>query len=152
MARRLEAIAGVEAAALGRDLMTARGDVAGRPVSDLVEADFKEFNLAGNRVGIAEIEAIDVAPLLARRQQFLQELRRVKDEKGLLQAILLVTDIGRKGSHVWFAGDRRDVLEQALGQPLIDDGTYIEGCMSRKKQVVPPLDRAFVSARPRPTP
>lgn len=152
MARRLEAIAGVEAAALGRDLMTARGDVAGRPVSDLVEADFKEFNLAGNRVGIAEIEAINVAPLLARRQQFLQELRRVKDEKGLLQAILLVTDIGRKGSHVWFAGDRRDVLEQALGQPLIDDGTYIEGCMSRKKQVVPPLDRAFVSARPRPTP
>lgn len=42
---------------------------------------------------------------------------------------------------MWFAGDRRDLLEQALGRPLIDDGTYIEGCMSRKKQVVPPRDR-----------
>lgn len=81
MARRLEAIAGVEAAALGRDLMTARGDVAGRPASDLVEGDFKEFNLAGNRVGIAQIEVLDAAPLLARRPELLRELRRVRDEK-----------------------------------------------------------------------
>jgi manganese-dependent inorganic pyrophosphatase len=146
MARRLEAVAGVDAAALGRDLMAARGDVAGRSVTDLVEADFKEFDLAGNRVGIAQVEALDVAPLLARRQEFLEELRRVRKEKHLLQVILLVTDIGKKGSHIWFAGDRRDVLEQALGRRLIDDGTYLEGCMSRKKQVVPPLEEAFVDA------
>jgi manganese-dependent inorganic pyrophosphatase len=146
MARRLEAVAGVDAAALGRDLMAARGDVAGRSVTDLVEADFKEFDLAGNRVGIAQVEALDVAPLLARRQEFLEELRRVRKEKHLLQVILLVTDIGKKGSHIWFAGDRRDVLEQALGRRLIDDGAYLEGCMSRKKQVVPPLEEAFVDA------
>jgi manganese-dependent inorganic pyrophosphatase len=146
IARRLEEVAGVDAVSLGRDLMTARGDVARRSVTDLVEADFKEFDLAGNRVGIAQIEALDVEPLLARRHEFLEELRRVREEKGLLQVILMVTDIGRKGSHIWFAGDRREVVEQALGQPLIESGTYVDGCMSRKKQVVPPLEQAFASA------
>lgn len=147
MARRLEVIAGVDAAALGRDLMAARGDVSGRSATDLIEADFKEFELAGNRIGIAQIETLDAAPLLARRREFMEELRRVRQEKRLLQAILLLTDIGKKGSHFWFAGERRDVVERALGRPLVDDAAYLEGCMSRKKQVVPPLERAFVAAR-----
>jgi len=146
VARRLEAIAGVEAAALGRDLMAARGNVAGRSVTDLVEADFKEFDFAGHRVGIAQIEIPDAGAIVARRLEFLEELRRVRNAKGLLQVILLVTDIGRQGSHVWFAGDRREIAEQALGRPLVDEGTYLEGCMSRKKQVVPAFEQAFASA------
>lgn len=147
VARRLEAIAGVDAVVLGRELLAARGDLAARPAADLVEADFKEFELGGQRVGIAQIETPDARPLLGRRAEFLDELRRVREKKGLVQVILLLTDIGRKGSHVWFAGDRRDLVEQALGQPLVDDATWIAGCMSRKKQVVPPLEEAFVAAR-----
>jgi manganese-dependent inorganic pyrophosphatase len=145
-ARRLEALAGVDAASLGRDLMSARGDVAGRSATDLVEADFKEFDLAGQRIGIAQIEIPDAAPLLPRRHELVEELRRVRDGKRLLQAILMVTDIGKQGSHLWFTGERRDVFERALGVRLVDDGTYLAGCMSRKKQVVPPLERAFVEA------
>jgi manganese-dependent inorganic pyrophosphatase len=146
MARRLEAIAGVDAVTLGHELMEARGDLAARSASDIIDADFKEFDLAGHQVGIAQVEAPDVSRILARRTEFLDQLRRVRDERRLLQAILLVTDIGRRGSHVWFAGDRREVLEQALGQPLVDDGMYVDGCMSRKKQVVPPLEQAFARA------
>jgi len=146
VAARLASIAGLDTASLGRDLMAARGDLASRPAREIVEEDFKEFDFAGTRVGIGQVEALDVAPLLARRAEFLDELRRVKEAKGLLQVLLLVTDIGRKGSHVWFAGDRRDVLERALGQPLVEDGMFLEGCMSRKKQVVPPLEKAFAAA------
>lgn len=145
VARRLEAIAGVEAAALGRDLIAARGDVTGRSARDLVESDFKEFTFGGHRVGIAQVEAPDVTPLLSRREEFLSELRRVSAEKGLRQVILMVTDIGRKGSYLWFAGERGDLLERAMGRPLIEGGMYVEGCMSRKKQVVPPLEQAFAT-------
>ena len=63
--------------------------------------------------------------------------------KGLELALLLVTDIGRKGSHVWGVGDRLEVVERALGVRFVDGAAYLDGCMSRKKQVVPPLERAF---------
>ena len=46
----------------------------------------------------------------------------------------------------------RDVLEEAPGRPLIDDGTDIAGCMSREEPVVLPLDRAFAKAQPAATP
>jgi manganese-dependent inorganic pyrophosphatase len=147
MARRLAQLAGVDAEALGRDLLQARSDVTGRSVEDLVEADFKEFELAGRRVGIAQIETLDAAPLVARRDEFLRELRRVRERKGLLQVLLLVTDIGKRGSHVWFAGDRRDIAERAFGARFADDALYLDGCMSRKKQVVPPLEQAFAQER-----
>lgn len=146
MARQLEAIAGVDSLALGNELMAARGDILARSARELVEADFKEFELAGRRIGIGQVEALDVAPLLARRPEFFEELRRIKEQRDLLQVILMLTDITRKGSHIWFVGDRRDVLEQALGRPLVDDAAYIDGCMSRKKQVVPPLEQALVRA------
>jgi manganese-dependent inorganic pyrophosphatase len=136
----------VDIATLGQDLMRARGDLALRPAADIVDADFKEFDLAGHRVGIGQVEAVEVAPLVARRGEFMQALDRVRSEKGLLQVVMLVTDITHRGSHVWAVGDRRDVLEQALGQPLVDGAMYVEGCMSRKKQVVPPLEQAFARA------
>jgi manganese-dependent inorganic pyrophosphatase len=146
IAQRLEAISGLEASTFGRELMAARGDVTRRSVRDLIESDFKEFTFTGNRVGIAKIESPDVKSLLPRRQEFLEELRRVRAEKTLLQVILLLTDIGRKGSYVWFAGDRADVLERALGRPLIEGAAYVEDWMSRKKQVVPLLKRAFANS------
>lgn len=146
IARQLEGIAGIDALALGRDLLAARGDVARRSAADLIESDFKEFTFAGQRIGIGQVETPDASPLLARRGEFLQELRRVRAEKGLVLVILLVTDIGRKGSHLWFAGERGDVVGQALGQPLVDGAAYLDGCMSRKKQVVPPLEQAFAQA------
>ena len=143
MAGRLAAIAGVDAVTLGQELLAARGDAAGRSAADLVDADFKEFDLAGHRVGIGQIEASDTRPLVARRQELVDELRRVGLAKGHELTLLVVTDIGAKGSHLWVAGDRSGVVEQAFGRPLVDGGVYLDGCMSRKKQVVPPLERAF---------
>jgi len=143
MARRLEAIAGVDATELGRALMTARGDVAARTAADLVEADFKEFDMAGHRVGIGQIEVPDAAPLVARRQELAAELGRVGAEKGLALVMLLVTDITRKGSHLWCAGGLLEAVERAFGTRLVDGAVYLDGCMSRKKQVVPPLEQAL---------
>ena len=62
MARRLAAIAGVDAATLGDDLMRARGDLSLRPAADIIDADFKEFDLAGHRIGIAQVEASTARP------------------------------------------------------------------------------------------
>lgn len=143
MARRLAAVAGLEPVAFGRDLLAARGDVSSRAAADLVDADFKEFEMAGHRVGIAQIEVPDAAPLVARRQEFVDELRRVRTTRGLDLALLLVTDIGRQGSHVWCAGDGLDAVERAFGLRLGEGGAWLAGCMSRKKQVVPPLERAM---------
>lgn len=143
MAPRLAALAGVEVSEFGAELMNARGDIATRSARDLIAADFKVFNFAVHRVGIAQVEAPDARPLVMRRTELLEAMRRVKDEQNLRQVILLGTDISRKGSHLWTVGERRDVVERAFHCQLTDEGAFLEGCMSRKKQVVPVLEAAF---------
>jgi manganese-dependent inorganic pyrophosphatase len=60
--------------------------------------------------------------------------------------ILVGTDITRKGSYLWITGDFRDVVERAFDHQFTDDGIFLEGCMSRKKQIVPVLETAFATA------
>jgi len=145
MVRRLAIAAGVDATLVGAELLAARGDLAARSVADLVDSDFKEFDFAGHRVGIAQVEALDVSSLVARRLEALAELARVRERRGLELVLLLVTDIGRKGSHVWSAGDHQAVVDHALGCSAGEDEAWVAGCMSRKKQVVPALEEAFAA-------
>jgi manganese-dependent inorganic pyrophosphatase len=142
----LAALAGVDVGTFGAELMSARGDVATRSARDLIDADFKAFNFSGHRVGIAQVEVPDARPLAARSAELLEAMRCVKEEQKLKLVILIGTDITRKGSYLWITGDFRDVVERAFDQKFSDDGIFLEGCMSRKKQIVPVLETAFTAA------
>ena len=149
MVPRLAALARVDVAEFGAALMAARGDIATRSAQDLVEADFKAFTFSGHPVGIAQVEVPDAGPLAARHEELRSALHQVKDKKHLHLVILIGTDILRKGSYLWAVGEIRHVVEQAFHCALSDQGVVIEGCMSRKKQVVPVLETAF-AANPTP--
>lgn len=149
MVARLAALAGVDAAAFGAELLRARGDIAALPARELIEADFKTFTFAGHRMGIAQVEAPNARSLVARRVELLDAMRQVMKERQLEEVILIGTDIGRKGSYLWQAGALREVVERAFGCPITDAGTFLEGCMSRKKQVVPVLEETFAGSPPR---
>jgi manganese-dependent inorganic pyrophosphatase len=143
MVPRLAALAGVDPDTFSAELIHARGDVAARAARDLIASDFKTFNFAGHLVGIAQVEAPDAQPLVARRTEMLEAMRRVIDEQNLRLVILMATDIARKGSYLWAIGELREGVERALGRQITDEGTFLEGFMSRKKQLVPLLQEAF---------
>jgi manganese-dependent inorganic pyrophosphatase len=145
MAPRLAALAGVDVAEFGAELMAARGDIETRSARDLVEADFKAFNFSGNRVGIAQVEVPDTRLLVTRHTELLEAMRQVKVEQNLCLVILIGTDIARKGSYLWGVGEVSDVVGRAFKCVLSDEGTFLEGLMSRKKQIVPVLEAAFAN-------
>lgn len=147
MAHRLAELAGVGVEAFGAELMAARGSIAGLPAAQLLDSDLKFFDFAGHRVGIAQIEVPDATPLLARRDELLVALRARCEADGLSLMLLMLTDIGRRGSHFWAVGEHADTLAKALGQsPDPDGGTWMPGWMSRKKQLVPSLEHALTQA------
>ena len=143
MAPRLAELAGVDVASFGADLMSARGDIATRSAADLIEADFKAFNFGGHRVGIAQVEVPDAGPLAMRHAELLSAMEREKEAQNLALLILVGTDSGRKGSYLWAVGEKRDAAERAFHCQLSEAGAFLVGIMSRKKQVVPTLEKEF---------
>ncbi len=142
-AAELAAIAGInDIAALGMELFTAKSAVKGVSAHDLIMRDFKDFNMSGHKVGIGQLELVDIAILEDRIPELVEELGKMKAE-GRHTAMLLLTDIMKEGSALLMASDAPAKVAGAWGKTLGEGNVWLEGVMSRKKQVVPNLEAAF---------
>jgi manganese-dependent inorganic pyrophosphatase len=136
----LAEIAGIEDyKALGMEMFKVKSAVEGTPIRDLVLRDFKDFNMHGNKVGIGQLEVIDLAVFDEMKEGFLADMTALKAEGERHSVMLLLTDIMKEGSEVLVVSDNADLTEKAYGKATVDSKVWIDGIMSRKKQVVPPL-------------
>ncbi|MDO5532847.1 manganese-dependent inorganic pyrophosphatase [Sutterella sp.] len=142
-AAELAEIAGVaDIKALGMELFTAKSAVKGVAARDLILRDFKDFTMSGKKIGIGQLELVDLSLLEDRFAELLEDLGRMKAE-GRHTAMLLVTDIMKEGSVLLMASDDPAKVASAWGKTLGEGNLWLEGVMSRKKQVVPNLEKVF---------
>ena len=141
-AEELAKIAGIEdLQALGMELFTAKSAVAGVAPRALICRDFKDFNMSGAKVGVGQLELVDLAIIEDRIPELLEELAVMKGE-GRHTAMLLLTDIMKEGARLLMASYEPAKIAAAFGAELADK-IWLPGVMSRKKQVVPALEAAF---------
>lgn len=140
----LAKIAGVaDYKTLGMDMFKVKSAVDGTPVRELVFRDYKDFNMSGTKVGIGQLEVIDLSMLDAIKGDLLEDIKKVKAEKGNHSVFLLLTDIMKEGSEMLIASDNPAVVEKAFGVKPEGTSVWLPGVMSRKKQVVPNFEKAF---------
>ena len=139
----LAAIVGVDdVVALGMEMFKVKSAVDGTPMRDLVFRDYKDFDMNGNKVGIGQLEVVDLSILEAVKDGLREEIARVKGE-GRHSVFLLLTDIMKEGSELLIVSDDPAVVEAAFGVKVDGDTVWLPGVMSRKKQVVPNFEKAF---------
>jgi manganese-dependent inorganic pyrophosphatase len=142
-AEALAKIAGVaDCKALGMEMFKAKSAVEGVSAKDLVSRDFKDFTMNGRKVGIGQIEVLDLSMLGRLKDGLYREIVRVKGE-GRHSVFLMLTDIARGGTEMLFVSDDPSVAEKAFGRKTDGRSVWLDGVMSRKKQVVPSLEKAF---------
>ncbi|WP_448565485.1 manganese-dependent inorganic pyrophosphatase [Thalassotalea ganghwensis] len=140
----LAEIAGIEdPKALGMEMFKVKSAVEGTPVRDLVLRDFKDFDMNGNLVGIGQLEVIDLAIFDNMKEALEADLAALKAEGNRHSVILLLTDIMKEGSEFLVVSDDENLTEKAYGKVTENGRVWIDGVLSRKKQVVPPLQESF---------
>ena len=138
-------IAGIEDfKELGMDMFRVKSAVEGTPIRDLVKRDFKDFNMNGQKVGIGQLEVIDLAVFDDIKDELYADIAELKAEGGRHSVFLLLTDIMKEGSELLVASDSDTLAEQAFGIAPQNGKAWLDGVLSRKKQVVPPLQEAFL--------
>lgn len=128
---------------LGMDMFKVKSAVQGTPVRDLVQRDFKDFNMNGNKVGIGQLEVIDLSVFDDIKAELAADIAALKAEGQRHSVLLLLTDIMKEGSELLVVSDNENLTEQAFGQATTDGKVWLEGVLSRKKQIVPPLQKVF---------
>lgn len=127
--------------ALGLEMFKVKSAVEGTPIRDLVFRDYKDFDMAGSKVGIGQLEVVDLGILDPVKEDLYAEIGKVKAE-GRHSVFLMLTDIMKEGTELLIVSDDPSVVEKAFGKGG-DKSVWLDGVMSRKKQVVPNFEKAF---------
>lgn len=140
----LAEIAGIEDfKALGMEMFKVKSAVEGTPARVLVMRDFKDFNMNGNLVGIGQLEVIDLAVFDDIKADLEADIKALKAEGKRHSVLLLLTDIMKEGSEMLVISDDSELTQKAFGKATVDGKVWLDGVLSRKKQVVPQLQKAF---------
>ena len=143
---KLAKIAGVDdSITFGRELFRIKSDIASRSVRELVTGDVKKFNFSGIKAAVGQIEVMDLKDLASRRASILEEMRKMMDSEKLDMVVMMLTDIMKEASDLLFVGNAAAArgFEKAFGGRIVDNSIYREKLLSRKLQVIPPLDGVF---------
>ncbi len=144
VAEELAKIAGVDdITKFGIEVKSKLSDVSGMTARQIITRDFKDFDMSGKKVGIGQIELVDLSLIESRVDEIYEDLKKLKDEGGYHSVFLMLTDIMKEGTELLAVSDAPEVVEKAFGKKLEGRSVWLDGVMSRKKQVVPPLEKAF---------
>ena len=72
----------------------------------------------------------------------INKLNEIAKIKGYSLIVLMATDIIKEGSELIVSGEE-DYVEKAFNAKVKNNSVYLKGVMSRKKDVVPPLEKVF---------
>ena len=128
---------------LGMEMFKVKSAIEGTPARELVLRDYKDFDMSGNKVGIGQLEVVDLSLLDSVKPALVEDIKALKEEGGRHSVFLLLTDIIKEGTEMLIASDDPSVVEKAFGAAPAGGKVWLDGVMSRKKQVVPNFEKAF---------
>ena len=109
----------------------------------MVGKDFKEFTIGGKTVGIGQITIWDTELVMPVQDEIVAYMNKLIETKGYDMILFMETSIKKEGTLLVCAGNYSKVVEEAFGKPAENGQLYLEGVMSRKKQIVPPVQGAL---------
>ncbi len=142
--KELAEIAGIEDyKALGMEMFIVKSDVLNATPRELCLRDFKDFNMNGSKIGVGQLEVVDLAVFDSMKEDLFAAMKELKEEGERHSVLLLLTDIMQEGSQLLVLSDDPDRIENAFGVKLENDQVWLKGVMSRKKQIIPFLEKQF---------
>ncbi len=128
--------------ALFMEMLKAKSSVAGVPAKDLIFRDYKDFDMNGKKVGIGQIELASLDQVADIRDALFNAVGEVKAE-GRHSVLFMLTDVVKEGTDLMVVSDEPAIIEGAFKGKIEGQSMWVDGMMSRKKQVVPSLQDAF---------
>ena len=135
----LAKIAGVEVETYGRAMFKAASTIVGMTASEVIHSDMKTFKFGESNMAIGQITTMDFAEISERRDEFIAELNKMTEFGKYKFVLLFVTDVVENGSYLFYSNGSEEILQEAFGFEKLEQGIYMDGVVSRKKQVLPPL-------------
>ena len=129
--------------ALGMEMFLVKSAVKDATPRELTTRDYKDFDISSKKVGIGQLEVVDLSVFDDIKDDLFADLKALKEEGGRHTVLLLLTDIIEEGSQLLVVSDDASLVEKSFNVKLENSQVWLPKVLSRKKQVVPFVEKAF---------
>ena len=138
--RMLADIAGVDVVELATSMFEAGSDFKDKTPDQIFHTDYKVFTSGDIKVGVAQVSSISKSQLNSIKEGIKTYMKTVQGSSDLDAVFVMLTDILNESTELLFVGDTADkIIADAFRMPVATDSYVLEGVVSRKKQLIPPI-------------
>ena len=138
---KLAQIANVDVNKYGLEMLKAGTDLSDFSPKELINIDSKTFTKNEVKMQIAQVNTTSIEDVLKNKEAIENAMNEFIKENSEDLFVLLITDILENNSQILATGSRKDLVEKSFGVSLQDNMAFLPGVVSRKKQVVPVIDK-----------
>ena len=135
--KELAEIAGVDYQVYGLEMLKAGSSLKGKTKEEVLYTDYKNYPVGNYHIGLGQISTTNPDELLEEKEEYVDLLNQVADGEDYYFVALFVTDIIKKGSYVLYSKKAENILRNVYKREDLTQGTFLEGVVSRKKQILP---------------
>ena len=135
--------AGINLDEIAKEMFGAVATLKGRSVSEILYNDFKEYNIDGKRIAIGQINVADSQEILNVKDEFMSYLKKINSVNKFDLLMMCFTSAEGTGSNLVFVGELSDIVDETFKDYIEDDLYFVDGIISRKKQIVPMLSKTL---------
>lgn len=133
----LASIAEVNYEKYATNMFKAGTSLEGLTKEEVIKSDFKSFPVGDKKFAIGQVFTLDVDRIFEELNEYIEKLEEVNSKEGYMFTIICITDILKNGSYVIYTKEAKKVLENVYNAQDIKQGYYVDGLVSRKKQILP---------------
>jgi len=142
MAQWLATLSHLEIEAWGREIFREASPLDINDTRMTINEDLKEYKYGNMTFAVAQIETADISLLQKHIPVIRETMQEISQTRGYDLMFLMVTDIFLEGTQLLVAGDRSELGARIFGQTPQDE-IFLQGVLSRKKQIVPMIFKAL---------
>ena len=139
--KELGEIANIDINQYGMEMLKAGTDLSEFSAEELIELDAKSLDKDGTKFAIAQVNTASIDDVLEREAEIKNAINKKIQQEGLKLFVFVITDILNSNSEIIALGERASIIPKAFGKELENDKALLEGVVSRKKQILPNIDK-----------
>lgn len=136
---RLAKIVDIDIEKFAMKMFKAGTSLEGSSPKEILNQDFKEFTIDEKLIGISQVYTMDAESLKEMKSKLIDLMEDKARENKYSLFILMLTDIYNEGSEMIVVGENKELIAKTFNSEMKDNSFYVNGILSRKKQVIPPI-------------
>lgn len=140
VANKLAEIAKIDINSYGLEMLKAGTDLNEYSADELINLDAKSLDKNGTKFVIAQVNTVSIDDVLTRQEEIENAIKNEIAKNGLELFVFAITDILNCNSEIIAIGNKVNSVEKAFDVTLEKNRAFLEGVVSRKKQLLPKID------------